>query len=171
VESLQGSEALFTIAEVLVALAASTGIILALTRDPEHWQPFDALRVFNLLTSSLSGTFLALLPFGLHFAGVGSQEVWRVASGAMAVLCLVIAGFTIPMFRAQYHASRQSFRLWLVISLSVMGVLNLGAQILNGFAIVFHGVLSVFFGGLLWFVAYSALLFVFIVFNRPKSAA
>jgi hypothetical protein len=146
VESLQGSDALLTIAEVLVALAAASGIVLALTRDPERWEAFDAVRVFQLLASSLGGTFLALLPFGLHFAGLGDPEIWRIASGAMVALVLAVAAFGLRMFRTAYGASSQSFRLWLLTLLSLIGLLNLGAQILNGLAIVFDGSLSVFLG-------------------------
>jgi hypothetical protein len=170
-ESVEGSDALLTIAEVLVALAASTGIILALTRDPEHWRPLDASRVFVLLSSSLSGAFLALLPFGLHFAGLASSVVWRVSSGTMVVLSLVVVRFSLPMFGAALSESRENFRLWISIPIFVASGLNLVAQSLNGLAVVFPGLLAVFFGGLLWSVALSALVFILIIFNRPKSAA
>jgi hypothetical protein len=171
VESLPGTEPIIAIAEVLVALAASSGIILALTRDPEHWEPFDALRVFNLLTYSVGGAFLALLPFGLSLAVVGSPAVWRIASGAMVVLIVVASRFSIRMFRAAYATSRESFAPWFLISVSVIGMLNLGAQLLNGLGTLFQGILSVFVGGPLGFLALSALMFVLIIFNRPRSSA
>jgi hypothetical protein len=68
--ALQGSDALLTIAEVHIALAAASGIILALTRDPEHWSAFDAQRIFQLLAASLGGTFRL---WGVAYCGCSSS--------------------------------------------------------------------------------------------------
>ena len=54
--------------------------------------------------------------------------------------------------------------------LIIVSLLSTAAQLLNALGLVFQGVFSVFFFGLLWFVAFCGIQFVLIVFLRPRES-
>ena len=85
-----------------MVLAASTGIILALTKEPATRRPFDSMRVHLLLAASLGVTILSLLPVGLQLAGIAGPTGWRICRVALA---LYIAAFLTVAFR-------RFLRLW-----------------------------------------------------------
>ncbi len=157
------------IAEVSVALAASTGIILAFTRDPENWRPFDSIRVLLLLTTSLSTAVFALLPFVLFAAGLSDTAVWRLSSAVLAVFPVGQFGILTARARALEPFEREHFRLWVAVPVLTVGGLNLIAQVLNAIGVVFSGGPAVVLAGLLWGVVLASLIFVLLIFRRPRT--
>lgn len=163
------SETFFTLAEVAVALAASTGIILALAREPERWSGFDAVRVFLLLASSLGATVLSLLPAALAITGVSGGALWRTCS---AVLAVYVATFLAVAFRRVVSlpaGERRDFRPSLAVSFNAVNVAVVVAQVLNAGGLFGGGSPSPFLLGLLWLVTWSATLFALLILLRPSS--
>jgi small-conductance mechanosensitive channel len=81
------SETLIGIAEIAVALAGFTGVVVAV-RSREHggWHPGDQLRLVFLLEASLSAAGFALLTLVLfHALPHSASTVWTVASMLWAV--------------------------------------------------------------------------------------
>ncbi len=96
---MEEANALFVVAEVSVGLAGFTGVVAAF-QGRGGWHPFDILRVVSLLWISFSALFVALLPIGLHAAGISESSVWRISSGLgiafVAVGYIVTTRYTPP---------------------------------------------------------------------------
>ncbi len=164
---MEGAEALFTLAEVSVALAASTGIILALTKDPATWRPFDSVRVYLLLAASLGVTILSLLPMGLQLAGLGGPTVWRICSIALALYIVAFLAVALRRMLGLPPQDRVDFRPVFFVAFNGMNLLVVVAQALNALGILLQGTVGPYFFGLLWLVTWSAILFMLLIFLRP----
>ena len=170
--SQAAADVLPIIAEVSVALAASTGIILAFTRDPENWEPFDSIRVLLLLTTSLKTTVFALLPFILFAAGLPDETIWRSLSAMIVASSVGQAVMLRLRFRGLSPIEHGLFRPWLVVPGASASGLNVLAQALNAAGVVFEeGSAVVVLAGLLWFIVVSCFIFVMLIFSRPGTAA
>ena len=83
---MEGADALGLIAEVGIAIAGFVGIVVALRAQGEPLRAYEALQVGTLLGVSAEAVLLALLPFALHFVGLGSAMTWALSSAAMLIL-------------------------------------------------------------------------------------
>jgi hypothetical protein len=164
------ADAFLTLAEIAVALAASTGIILALAREPETWHPFDSLRIYLLLGSSLGATVLALLPTGLVLAGLEGRGVWRTCSAIFSVYLIAFLGAALRWVVSLSAEDRADFRPSLGLAFNGVNLIVLGAQLLSAFGLVSQRTASIYFFGLLWLVIWSALLFALLILLRPRPA-
>lgn len=164
---IEGADPLLAIAEVGVALAASTGIIMALTAERGAWRPFDRFRVLMLLQSSLGATVLALLPFAFDYGGLSAAALWRWCSGTLAAYLLL---FPLPFFLSMFRSEpRADLRPAIAIVLSSWLAAVLVVQLLNASGLVFHGSLAAYFFGLLSMVCWASVIFVLLIFVRPRS--
>jgi len=168
---VDNGEAFTTIAELSFTLAAAAGIILALTGDPTRWRQFDSVRVLWLLTVSLGSGILALIPLGLHMTGLSSVVVWRISSGLMFLFFGLFWVHSLRQIASLPSEERKNFRRGIAIPSMVGHLAMLLSQLLNSLGFVFHGSSSVYFFGLLWLLAWAALVFVLLIFLRPRSAA
>jgi len=74
-----------TLAEIALGLAGFSGVVVAVSDRPVQHERSDSLRILSLLTLSLGGLVLALLPSGLALAEVSWATIWRGGSAAAAV--------------------------------------------------------------------------------------
>ena len=159
-------EGLQTIAEVAVGIAGFGGIIVTITRNRDEWESWDEIRIWGVLVPSISVVLLALLPLGLSSAGLTSDALWRVASGIM-----VAAGaLSFLAFGWRFSTTLAEGPLHPVLGRVLAGgsVLNLLCQASNAVGLGFRGSFSVYYFGLLWFLVYSGLEFISLVFVRVK---
>ncbi len=99
--NLDESELLLTISELTVAFAGFASLASILGRSFSKDDPrVDAGRLLNMLTVSLSLTFLALVPFIPMLLEWSSRWVWG-ASGAVGVM--VIASLSPSVIRPTSH--------------------------------------------------------------------
>jgi hypothetical protein len=81
-----------TLAELFIALVGFTGIVAVLGRRVHgEWSPIERARLESLLTSSVGGVVLALVPVVVALAGVAEGRIWRIGNGICAVLHLLAA--------------------------------------------------------------------------------
>jgi hypothetical protein len=92
---VEGADALGLIAEVGIAIAGFAGVIAALRAPGENMGGYAAFRIGILFGTSAQAVLLALLPVGLHFAGLTGTAIWIISSSAMAglVAMLWLTGF------------------------------------------------------------------------------
>ena len=89
---MQGSDVLLTIAELAVAFAGFSSIVVVFQhRDPAQWSPAISMRLRAMIEGSLGALYAALLPFALEGLGMQGVVLWRAAS-AGAFLALAIQG-------------------------------------------------------------------------------
>jgi len=165
---LEAFDPLLTIAEIALALAGFTGIIVVFGRSPGHLFAGDAFRLYVLLGLSFSVLFLAFIPIALHLSGVRGEALPRLASGISILVGVLLGGSLVPRFR---QARRESPEIFGPISYLFGGgsLVNLGAQAFNALSLSFESTLSIFFWGLLWTLLYGCVQFARLLFVRPKA--
>lgn len=81
---VDGTDALQTLAEIALGFAGFSGVVVALRPEPgQGSQAF--LRIVNLLGTSLTCLFFALLPLGLLQLDLREDLVWRACAGLFAL--------------------------------------------------------------------------------------
>jgi hypothetical protein len=154
---LTQESALIVVAEVAIALAGFSSIVIALRRGMDQVTSFAFIRLWRLLETSLATVLFALIPFALHYLGVGESELWRVASGGLCsyVLCAQVYMFNRWWEQWKSPAIRWSFNgPVLVVQFAVVVLLALNAT-----AIGLNGGFGPYFVSLLWYLILSALYF------------
>jgi hypothetical protein len=163
---VEGADALGLIAEVGIAIAGFVGIVVALRAQSGAIGAFDELRIGTLLGVSAVAVLLALLPFALHFGGLGSETTWALSSAAMLLL---LGSLQVVMFRLGTQLN-PDIRGPAPTARMVIGTATLGTatllQIPN--LAVMHQ-LWPFYAGLLIITAHSLYIFALILFAPSRS--
>jgi len=87
---MEGADALGLIAEIGIAIVGFTAVVAALRAPDGRIGAYAAIRIGGLLGQSATVVLVALLPFGLHHTGLGSNTIWALASSVMALLNLSV---------------------------------------------------------------------------------
>ena len=86
---MQGEGPLLTIAEVSVALAGFSSVVIALRGSgPNAWSAQDRFGLGNVLAASVGSLFGSLLPFPIAYLGCSSDVVWGVTNAVVGVIVL-----------------------------------------------------------------------------------
>ncbi len=164
---MNGSEALSAVAQLALGLAGFTGIVVVFGRQPGRLRPVEVYRLANLLAISCEAMFLALLPFGLYYAGLQEESLWRFSSGFMIGLTVVLlAGFS-PSTTRFVRETPEIFNLYVLTFLVTAHIANLVVQFLNVLGVFGRPNLGVYFFGLLWLLLHGFAQFARILFIRP----
>jgi hypothetical protein len=90
---VQGEGPLLTIAEVSVALAGFSSVVIALRGvQPHAWSAQDRVGLGNVLAVSLGTLVGSLVPFPLAYLGASEALVWGVSTGAVGLFILAGVG-------------------------------------------------------------------------------
>ncbi|HEX3429449.1 MAG TPA: hypothetical protein VHT03_01070 [Rhizomicrobium sp.] len=105
---MQPGEALGISAQIAVALAGFTGIVVVFATGAAHeWPATDRFRLKLLLIGSIVPLVLSLTGLLLLVSGLRADRVWALAS-ALAALLLVASGVSIV--RTFRHLASREFR-------------------------------------------------------------
>lgn len=156
---LQGEGILQTIAELSVAFAGFTGVVVAFGRRPGRGASIDAHAFVAMLASSLQALLFSMLPFLMAAAGMTEPRLWRVGSACMLVGLALGASADL---RYGWRADRSEWRGFdrgLAFVVPVLGLSAIGAQLLNVLGAVGRP-FAAYLGGLLFFLTFSSGMFV-----------
>jgi hypothetical protein len=157
---VQGEGILQTIAEVSVAFAGFTGVVVAFGRRPgQDDSPINAHAFKAMLASSLQALIFAVLPFFAVACGAREPGLWRVASAFMLVGLAVGATMDVGFARRADRAEWTGFDRILEIGIAILGLAAIAAQALNVFGAVGRP-FAPYLGGLLFFLCFSSAMFV-----------
>ena len=153
------SEALYALAEIAVAMAGFSSIVVLFKRsDSGTWNPADADRFHGMLLHSMAAVFFCLFPSLVAVFAGSEAAVWTIASavlGAQVLLHSVVI-FNLP-------STRGAARLAIVLALGVVVL-----QILNILAIHFAREFRPYLVGVLWHLLHAGGLFVGLVWVRSS---
>ncbi len=91
------SEGILTaLAEVGIAIAGFSGIVVALQHRSGGWPEIDKFRFNMLLQVSLVGVFSSLIPILLHLVNPAKTFVWAWSSGLWLAYILVTVVYRVP---------------------------------------------------------------------------
>lgn len=154
---LTQENALIVIAEIAIALAGFSGIVIVLRRDVDQISSLAYFRQWRLLETSLATVLFALIPFALHYLGIDEFELWREASGG---LCTYVVCAQFYMFVGWWEQWKYAAISWwfnapvLLVQFTVVVMLAL-----NAIAVGLDGEFGPYFAALVWYLTLSALYF------------
>lgn len=163
-------DALFALAQVSIALAGFTGVVVVFGGRSGQWHALDRYRIVTILWLSLGPAFLALLPSGLEMLGIRGTALWRLSS---LVFVLFATGAVIVLVR-QYRLldtesrSAQPF-LMKIINRFILAPVFFAAQVFNALGIWFGPDAGAYFVGLLFLLMMAAYAFARTVLVRPRN--
>lgn len=118
---MHSTEILNTIAEVAIALAGFSGVVVALgRRDSRHWSSEEILRLQTLVEPSLIALFGSFLPGTIQIALQSDALMWRISNGVFAVMGLI--GLIRFLMRARLASTTVGQRV-LVVAVAIAVVI------------------------------------------------
>jgi hypothetical protein len=158
---MQGSEILTVSAEISVALAGFSGIVVALRqRGFESWPAHEVLRLRNMLELAAASTLFALLPFLPYYIGASDELTWSLCSLAYS------AGLGSWLVRTNLRlrgAIRQRLSTAWLRTYNVGSAASVVLLVVNALAITGPPQLGIYLIGLGWILFFTFSLFVRLV--------
>jgi hypothetical protein len=159
-KALQGEEILQTIAEVSVAFAGFTGVVVAFGRRPQPGVSTVNAHAFKaMLASSLQALLFSVLPFLFAASGLSEPRLWRVASAFMLLGLLAGAAVDVYFARRTDPVEWTRFDRAFQVLIPLFGLAAVIGQLINLFGGVEHP-FAPYLGGLLFFLFFSSVMFV-----------
>ena len=161
-----GGDELSVLAEVAVALAGFSGIVVAI-QSSDRVHPWDTYRAAVLLSTGFTMLLLALLPSALYSFGVAGPSLWRLSSALSIpiVLAPVFIGYRYTPEDFTSSPYFQEIRLGMV----VLVVVAVAANSINALALGTPGVFSLFYIAILSHIPSTALQFLVVILIRPPN--
>ncbi|MGH0030657.1 MAG: hypothetical protein ACQGVC_12760 [Myxococcota bacterium] len=156
------SERLLTLAEIAVAMAGFSAIVVLFKRrEPGTWLATDADRFNGMIVHSMMAAALCGLPM---LIGVFTHDVHRLWTIASAVMGLQVAG----------HAGLVLFYLqttqrWAAAIVGAGGLTVVVLQVLNVLGIGFDAEFGPYVVGVCWHLFHTGMLFTMLVWVREES--
>ena len=150
---------LTTLAEVAIAIAGFSGVVVALQNRTVVWSEMDKLRFSMLLQVSFGGVLFSFVPIVLYLMHPSEPFVWRWSSGLWLVYIACTAAYRVPQLpRVSAPGSATSkAALWFVFSIFCTMVLLQVANVV-WLRVSWPHVITVILGMLLAFVLFVRLL-------------
>ena len=161
-------ENLRTMAEIAVALAGFTGIVVVMGhRALGTWAELELLRLKMLLITSLAVLFFSLLPLVLMTLNWTSNRIWTICNSAIALTHLVGLAST-GLFVKQMDYSKWSKKekreeLLFTLFIAPLSIAIIGFQIWFSIGHLNEYGFFLFFTGLIYWTMISALHFVLLL--------
>ena len=157
---LQATEVLTVIAEISIALAGFSGIVVAFRqRGIEAWPPHELIRLRFMLGIACVTLLFSLLPFVPHHLGARTSATWELSS---VVFSAGLFGVSFVAYVGTKAYLNRLSRAWFFTYLtgSIASALGLLCNGLGVFGAAYPGVYLV---GLGWLLFFSTTLFVRLV--------
>jgi hypothetical protein len=165
---MQASEELLTIAELAIALAGFSGVVVAFGHQRE-FTAIDRLRFFCLLTISMAVVVMAFLPSVLHLLGISGFSLWRVSS-----MIFLVASVSYPIVLAPRlsRTSREFAALppkFFRIAAYSLAALSPAVLLCNAVGWPYSPGAALFISALIVWLVLASMFFGILVLGRPSS--
>jgi hypothetical protein len=158
-----------TIAQIGVAIAGFSGLIVTLRKDAGPLTSVQKYRLQILLSMAFGAMFLSLLPDLLLSFGIPADRMWKVCSSLLALYSIVFLGWLIPATLRINEIDPDIFN-WAAFSRMATGhVIVVLVQLAFLFSIFNMPATAAFATGLIWYLLHSAQQFTRMLFIRAKS--
>ena len=150
---------LTTLAEVAIAIAGFSGIVVALQNRTVDWSETDKLRFSALLQVSFESVFFSFVPIVLYLMHPSEPFVWRWSSGLWLVYIACTVAYRVPQIRRVSAPGSDTSKLAMrfVLSSFCTSVLLQVANVV-WLRVSWPHVITVILGMLLAFVFFARLL-------------
>ena len=160
-------DSLQTIAEIGIAFAGFSGLIVALRKNTGPLTAVDKYRLQILLALAFGAMFLSLLPETLQHFGTPVQIIWPLASTALSVYSIVFMFWWIAMSRRMMRSVPEIFN-WFAFSRMIAGhVLVVLLQLAVIFSLLQEIGIGAYITALIWYLLHAAQQFARMLFVQP----
>ena len=161
-------ESLATIAQIGIALAGFSGLVVVLRKNAGPLNTIEKYRLSVLLATAFGAMFLALLPDTLHHLGFRGDLLWRASSALLLLFSVIFLFAWILSSRWFFHVAREIFNLRAFSLMTVGHLVNSLLQSMLTFGLWGDGKPGVYLLGLAWLLAHASQQFVRMLFIYPK---
>jgi hypothetical protein len=160
------ANALLTVAQVAIGIAAFSAILVALSGKPHLWTPVDAFRIRNILAFSFQSVFLSLAPFVLALFSLREPAIWQVSLLILAIATLADAVLVLTGVYRLSPSERAVLKAVVVSTVVAILCFMAAVELFAAFGIV-GPASAVFFLGLVVLLGVSTVLVARFLFARP----
>ncbi|MDH3748242.1 MAG: hypothetical protein OER97_08535 [Gammaproteobacteria bacterium] len=165
---MQVPQSLQTIAEISIAFAGFSGLIVALRRNTGPLTEVEKYRLKVLLALAFGAMFLSFLPELLQDLEFGVQKIWLYASSALSLYSVV---FLIWWISASLRIMRDVPEIfnWFAFSRMAAGHMAIvSLQIPVICSVLVEKGAAVYMIGLIWYLMHAAQQFARMLFVQPR---
>ena len=158
---MAGPEILYTLAEISVAIADFSVIVVLFKRgDSVGWRTEDADRFHGMILHAMSAASFCFVPSAVAIFSSSPSVVWALSSGALGVQILLhgLVIVRIPTIKKSEVLPQMVLGLGIVVML-FMNVLGVG----------FDREFGPFLGGIFWHLLSAGTLFVQLIWISPEN--
>jgi hypothetical protein len=160
-------QSLQTIAEISIAFAGFSGLIVALRKAVGPLTEIEKYRLQILLTLAFGAMFLSFFPEVLESLGVGEHETWVYAGSALCVYSTIFLVWWIYASRSFARAFPEIFHWSAFFRMTAGHVAVMLFQLSAIFSLVVDKGAAVFVIALVWYLIHAAQQFSRMLFVQP----
>jgi len=162
-------ESLTTIAEIGIALAGFSGLVVVLRRNAGPLNEIEKYRMSVLLATAFGAMFLALLPAALQQLDLADDILWRTSSAFLATFSFAFILGWVLSSRRFFHVAREIFSVPAFSLMAIGHLINVGLQLSVTLGLWGDASPGVYLLGLVWLLAHASQQFVRMLFIQPRS--
>ena len=161
-------EALQTLAEISIAFAGFSGLVVALRKNPGPLTDVQKYRLRVLLTLAFGAMFLSFLPELLYDYTAHAGRVWAWASTAAALFSLLFVTWWLKPSRRIMKVAPEIFD-WFAVSRMAAGHATIIVLLLaNVFSLLPEHAAAPYVTALIWYLMHAAQQFSRMLFIQPR---
>ena len=162
-------ETLTTIAEIGIALAGFSGLIVVLRKSSGPLNAIEKYRMAVLLATAFGAMFLALMPGALLHLGLADDILWRTSSAFLTAFSFAFVICWVLSSRRFFNVAREIFSVPAFSLMTVGHLTNMVLQLSVTLGLWGGGKPGVYLLGLIWLLAHASQQFVRMLFIQPKA--
>jgi hypothetical protein len=160
------ADSLIVTAELAVAIAGFSGIVVVLRRRSEDLSSIAYVRLWRLVESSLACIGFSLLPLVLYHFELRAPSLWSASSAVMALYLLTILIYVVRRFRSHLSSPATSWRFnGTIIGLQIAFFVLL---LINSVGITVGPSFGPYFAAVVWQLAFATLMFSRLLLLPPE---
>lgn len=160
-------QSLQTIAEISIAFAGFSGLVVALRKNSGPLTNVQKYRLRVLLTLAFGALFLSLLPELLEYLGTGSAVLWLVASLAAAVFSLVFLSWWLAASRRMMKRVPEIFNGYALARMAVGHAIIIALLLAVAVSLLDAAGPGIYLAALVWYLLHAAQQFSRMLFIQP----
>ena len=164
-------EILTTIAEIGIALAGFSGLVVVLRKNDGPLNAIEKYRMSVLLAMAFGAMFLALMPGILMRLGLSGDILWKVSSALLVVFSIIFVLAWVLSSRRFFHVAREIFNVPAFAAMTIGHLVNMLLQTGVVLGLWADQSIGVYLLGLAWLLAHASQQFIRMLFIQPGNAA
>jgi hypothetical protein len=161
-------DAFQTVAEVAIALAGFSGLLVAFRKSAGPLSNVQKYRMRILFSLSFGALFLSLLPAIILNLDVSEDKLWVYSSLAMSIYSSYFLAWWLYSSRRTVKKYPEIFDRWVFLTMTAGHILILVLQLFVVFKLIDSGHAGIFLIGLTWYLINASQQFVRMLFIQPQ---